>query len=267
MEARHQCGGQDEITILGEQFNLMAEQINELVEQVYFSEIRRQKALLSQRNAQLDALQMQINPHFLYNTLDIIRWEAMFEAHGETNATKMIEKFCSLCRMGMRIGSNTIRLSEGLEHAASYLEVINFRHQDKIQLYQSFELETDAYYVPPFILQPLIENAIVHGFQDDSRGLYIGIRCFLKEGSLFILVEDNGKGMSPEELGRLRRILQEEAMSEESIGLVNVNQRIRLFYGEPYGLSVYSTSLKGTTVEIRLPIRRESEKIEGGAEP
>lgn len=264
--ARYPSSGHDEITILGEQFNDMAEKLNQLVNQVYLAEIRRQKALLRQKNAQLDALLMQINPHFLYNTLDIIRWEAMFEAHGETNATRMIEKFSSLCRMGMRIGNNTIRLREGLDHANAYLEVINFRHQDKIQLLQKNELNPDTYYIPPFLLQPLIENSVVHGFRDGSKGFYISIHCFLKDGSLYILVKDNGKGIPPQELKRLQDTLRSEKMSEESIGLVNVNQRIRLFYGEPYGLHVDDTPAEGTSITICLPVRTYSEKIEGRTE-
>ena len=130
---RYQNSGNDEITVLGERFNEMADKTNQLIEQVYLSEIRRQKLQLSWKNAQLDAMLMQINPHFLYNTLDIIRWEAMYEANGESKVTRMIEQFSKLCRMGMKAGGNTISLKESLEHAQVYLEVINFRHQEKIR--------------------------------------------------------------------------------------------------------------------------------------
>ena len=95
----------------------MAENTNHLIDQVYLSEIHRQKLQLSWKNAQLDAMLMQINPHFLYNTLDIIRWEAMYEADGESPVTEMIEKFSRLCRLGMKTGGNTITLKEGIEHA------------------------------------------------------------------------------------------------------------------------------------------------------
>ena len=110
----------------------MADKTDQLIEQVYLSEIRRQEVSISWTNARLDALLMQINPHFLYNTLDIIRWEAMYEANGESPVTQMIEKFSQLYRMGMRTGGNTITLKEGIEHAKTYLEVINFRHREKI---------------------------------------------------------------------------------------------------------------------------------------
>ncbi|MFR2479933.1 sensor histidine kinase, partial [Eisenbergiella sp.] len=107
---RYQNSGNDEITILGDRFNEMADKTDQLIEQVYLSEIRRQKVSISWINARLDALLMQINPHFLYNTLDIIRWEAMYEAGGESPVTQMIEKFSQLYRMGMRTGGNTITL-------------------------------------------------------------------------------------------------------------------------------------------------------------
>lgn len=133
-EERYHNSGNDEIAILGDKFNEMADKTNQLIEQVYISEIRRQEILLNWKNAKLDALLMQINPHFLYNTLDIIRWEAMYEANGESTVTQMIEKFSQLCRMGMRAGGKTITLKEGIEHAQIYLDVINFRHNDKILL-------------------------------------------------------------------------------------------------------------------------------------
>lgn len=262
-EARYNNSGHDEITILGEQFNEMAEKLKSLVGQVYLAEIHRQKALLYQKNAQLDALLMQINPHFLYNTLDIIRWEAMFEAHGESNVTRMIEKFSSFYRMGMKIGSNTIKLSEGLKHAVTYLEIINFRHQDKILLQQEIACDPDMYYIPPFLLQPLIENTVVHGFKDGSKGFHISIQIFLEEQSLRILVKDNGKGIPPKELAHLEELLICEEMPEESFALVNVNQRIRLFYGNSYGIHIESVFLEGTTVAICLPVRTCSEKMEG----
>lgn len=108
--ARYENSGHDEITALGDRFNEMAENTNQLIDQVYLSEIHRQKLQLSWKNAQLDAMLMQINPHFLYNTLDIIRWEAMYEADGESPVTEMIEKFSRLCRLGMKTGGNTITL-------------------------------------------------------------------------------------------------------------------------------------------------------------
>lgn len=173
--ARYENSGHDEITALGDRFNEMAENTNQLIDQVYLSEIHRQKLQLSWKNAQLDAMLMQINPHFLYNTLDIIRWEAMYEADGESPVTEMIEKFSRLCRLGMKTGGNTITLREGIEHASIYLDVINFRHSEKIQLFLETEVDDQSVYIPQFILQPIMENAVVHAFGDASSGYFIRI--------------------------------------------------------------------------------------------
>lgn len=258
---RYPSSGKDEITVLGERFNDMADRTNQLIEQVYLSEIRRQKLQLSWKNAQLDAMLMQINPHFLYNTLDIIRWEAMYEANGESRVTKMIEQFSQLCRMGMRTGGNTISLSEGLEHAKVYLEVINFRHRDKIALKISTEQNVKEYYIPQFMLQPILENAVVHGFQDASKGCWIEIMVMEWEDKLKIVVKDNGKGMTKEERDLLQRQLDEDIDSGKHIGMANVNQRIRLFYGKQYGIRISSIESEGTEVEIILPIRMHSENM------
>ena len=254
---------------MGDCFNEMAEKTSQLIEQVYLSEIRRQQISLSLKNAQLDALLMQINPHFLYNTLDIIRWEAMYEANGESRVTHMIEAFSRLCRMGIHAGSNTITLSEGIRHGETYLEVINFRHQYKIELEKDFSIDTEKVYVPPFMLQPLFENAVTHAFGDASKGCRIILKGRTDNGKLFITVADNGKGISPEECKKLNaRMMEPDASqsSSESIGMVNVNQRIRLFYGTEYGIHVKSKENTGTEITITLPVRNISEDMKMEAE-
>ena len=258
---RYENSGNDEITTLGDQFNDMAEKTNQLIEQVYLSEIKRQRAQLSWKNAQLDAMLMQINPHFLYNTLDIIRWEAMYEANGESPVTQMIEKFSRLCRMGMKTNSNTIPLSEGIEHAVTYLDVINFRHSDKIQLDLNTQAGTESLYIPQFMLQPLMENAVTHAFGDASRGCRIMLCSHLNGDRLLITLEDNGRGMTPEELDALNSSLGNEDSSDKGIGIRNVHQRIRLFYGDSYGLHITSIPGEGTTITITLPIRTISENM------
>ena len=259
--ARYENSGHDEIIALGDRFNEMAENTNQLIDQVYLSEIHRQKLQLSWKNAQLDAMLMQINPHFLYNTLDIIRWEAMYEADGESPVTEMIEKFSRLCRLGMKTGGNTITLREGIEHASIYLDVINFRHSEKIQLFLETEVDDQSVYIPQFILQPIMENAVVHAFGDASSGYFIRIHSSACDNVLHILVEDNGRGMEKNELHSLQLSLNRDEAPDESIGLVNVNQRIRLFYGESYGLQISSTPGKGTRIEILLPLRNHSENM------
>lgn len=261
-EIRYSNSGNDEIALLGDHFNAMADRTNQLIGEVYLSEIKRQRAMLSWKNAQLDVLLMQINPHFLYNTLDVIRWEAMYEANGESTVTQMIEKFSKLCRLGMRTGGNTIPLWEGLEHASVYIEVINFRHREKIALNISVDVDEKTTYVPRFMLQPIMENAVVHAFEDASRGCCIDILVGMDGENLLITVKDNGRGMNEQELTNVRNALIQNEIMEESIGLVNVNQRIRLFYGEEYGFSIFSNPGIGTQVQITLPLRNVSENMQ-----
>ena len=260
--ARYENSGHDEITILGDRFNEMADKTDQLIDQVYLSEIKRQKISISWANARLDALLMQINPHFLYNTLDIIRWEAMYEAEGESAVTQMIEKFSRLCRMGMRTGGNTITLKEGIEHARTYLDVINFRHREKIQLEIDMQADEAAIYIPQFMLQPIMENAVVHAFDDGSSGYRIVIRACITGADLQITVRDNGKGMSREEVDQLTANMERTDVADENIGLVNVYQRIRLFYGDACGIGITSRLGEGTEIRITLPVRKHSENME-----
>lgn len=250
---------ENEIGSLTKSFNVMTQRIHELMAQ----NIWEQEA---KRKSELKALQSQINPHFLYNTLDIIRWEAMYEAGGESRVTQMIEKFSQLCRMGMCAGGNTITLKEGIEHAKTYLEVLNFRHTEKIGLEIKCEAQENRLYMPQFILQPIMENSVIHGFEDGSHGFSIRIRAFCREEKLLLYVQDNGKGMDEQELELLRESMERTETEEGSIGLANVHQRIRLFYGEEYGLRINSRAEFGTEVEISLPVRYQSENMEGNRE-
>ena len=120
--------------------------------------------------------------------------------------------------------------------------------------------------MPQFILQPIMENSVIHGFEDGSHGFSIRIRAFCREEKLLLYVQDNGKGMDEQELELLRESMERTETEEGSIGLANVHQRIRLFYGEEYGLRINSRAEFGTEVEISLPVRYQSENMEGNRE-
>ena len=192
----------------------------------------------------------------------------MYEANGESTVTQMIEKFSQLCRMGMRAGGKTITLKEGIEHAQIYLDVINFRHNDKILLKKDIRIDTEAIYIPQFMLQPIMENAVIHAFGDASKGYEIEISAIIQEDVLLIQVKDNGKGMTQDEKQQLEAVIDQPTSGEDSIGLGNVNRRIRLFYGDDYGIKINSQCGEGTNIQIELPVRRQSEDMEkvwGGA--
>ena len=194
--------------------------------------------------------------------MDIIRWEAMYEAKGESRVTQMIEKFSRLCRESVQTGTDTVSLRKGLDHAKTYLDVINFRHKEKIALNIYSEVEEEKVFVPRSLIQPILENAVIHAFAEKVSGCAITVASRRMEGDLQITITDNGSGMTSEQLSSLLDAVSQQENSEKSLGLRNVHQRIRLFYGDAYGLSIRSIPGKGSEVTICLPYREYSEKME-----
>ncbi len=254
--------GRDEVTILGQQFVEMAANTQRLVDQIYVAEIKEKSLELSKSLAVLNALQMQINPHFLYNTLDIIRWEAMYAADGECTVSRMIDDFCRLMRMTIKTGEDMVSIHSELNHAETYVGVMNFRHRDQISLHVQMTFDTAAYQIPKFTLQPLIENAILHAFNEDVSQAAIRINGSLHGTDILIQVEDNGKGMDVATAENIRRTLISDGPSMKGIALDNVNQRLKLLFGEAYGLSICSRLSEGTTISIKLPGRTIDKDIQ-----
>lgn len=254
-------GSHDEVGVLCQEFDKMVSDMKKLIDEVYIAEIRQKTLQLNEKNAQLDALQMQINPHFLYNTLDMIRWQCLYENNGESGSSEMIEKFCTLLRMTTKGNENKETLDESIACASIYLEVMNFRYTNKIVLETYLLVNPEHYKLPYFALQPIIENSIKHAFSDkEVRTNRISIKALLnKYNQLIIYVIDNGEGMPQDKLDSIRRKIANKDMSKNNIGLQNVNQRCKLFYGDDYGLEIDSHLGQGTTVTLTIPI----EFIEG----
>jgi two-component system, sensor histidine kinase YesM len=247
--------GRDEVTVLGEQFVEMAANTKQLIDQIYIAEIKEKSLELSKSLAELNALQMQISPHFLYNTLDIIRWEAMYEAGGESTVSRMIEDFCRLMRMTIKTDEDMVSIHSELNHAETYIGVMNFRHRDRISLHVQMAFDPAAYRIPKFTLQPLMENAVLHAFDENVLQAAIRITGSLHGTDILIRVEDNGKGMDAETLDNVRRTLVRGGPAMKGIALDNVNQRLKLSFGEAYGLSICSSPSEGTEISIMIPGR------------
>lgn len=262
-DAMYKTESHDEIGVLCSEFDRMVNDMKELIDRVYVSETREKALELDEKNAQLDALQMQVNPHFLYNTLDMIRWQCLYENGGESPASDMIEKFCTLLRMTIKGEKKKETISESLLHAATYLEVVNFRNTSKIQLETQLDFEPSGYLIPCLSLQPILENAVRHGFsgeETDNRKICIKGRLN-GDGNLEICVEDNGHGMTQEQLDALHTSMESSELTKNSIGLRNVNQRCKLCYGENYGIRIKSDLGKGTTVILTIPAEKGEEPI------
>ncbi|UJF15632.1 histidine kinase [Jeotgalibaca sp. MA1X17-3] len=260
--ATYKSKSQDEVGDLCVQFDKMVLDMQELIEQVYISEINQKNLELSEKNAQLNVLQMQISPHFLYNTLDIIRWQCLYETNGKSDAANMIEKFCQLLRMMTNINSHGEMLSESLSYATSYVDIINFRFKNKINLYQNSTVNPTQFYLPVLSLQPIIENSLKHAFPEKiskDHSIWIDISLHKKE-KLFISITDNGLGMNQERLKSIQDSLLDPKINKENIGIQNINQRFKLFYGDQYQINIESKLGIGTSVTLIIPTTMSNEE-------
>ena len=234
--------GEDEVKRLSRTFNLMIARIRQLMEQ----NIQEQEEI---RKSELKALQAQINPHFLYNTLDSIVW--MNENRKYEGVTVMVNALAKLFRISISKGNEVITVADELEHARSYMTIQQIRYKNKFD----YSIQADPCVLGmrtlKLVLQPILENAIYHGVANLQEKGTIRISAELDSGAIVFQVADNGYGIKPD---ALKGILKREPKNEQSsVGLKNVNERIRLYYGEDYGIEIISELEVGTTVRIRVP--------------
>ncbi len=238
-----------EVNRLSDSLNTMIDKINELLEQVTTEQIRLRKA-------EFELLQTQINPHFLYNTLDTIIWLA--EAGKQREVVGMVGSLSEFFRASLNQGKDIISIREELQHVKSYLEIQQVRYQDILKYEIQVPGELDKYLIPKITIQPIVENALYHGIKN-KRGLgRIRVSGKEEEGGFAIQVEDNGIGINEERLCQVRDKIQYRTPAENDIyGLYNVNERIRLNFGEKFGISIESVYGEGTVVSIHLPYGEE----------
>ena len=242
-------GGSQEIQHLGKTIGSMVEQLRKLTDDI----VREQE---EKRKSELDALQSQINPHFLYNTLDSIMW--MIESEQYEDAIAMVHSLGRLLRISLSKGKNIITIGDELQHAKSYLDIQKYRYKNKFTSYFEVEEGIEKYKTIKLIIQPLIENAIYYGMEYMDGDGEIHIRAYSKEEDLFIEVEDNGLGMPQEQVEHLLTDHTRIRSKGSGIGIRNVHQRIQLYFGEKYGLEITSEPDEGTMVRIHLPKTEES---------
>lgn len=233
-----------ELQALSDSFSHMSRRIEELMEKV-----RREEKVL--RKTELRALQAQINPHFLYNTLDSIQW--MCEQGKTEDASKMVGALARLFRISISRGHELITIKDELQHAKSYLLIQSYRYRNQF----SYRFEVDetllSYLCNKITIQPLIENAIYHGIDrmvDEGEIVITAKRAQDAAGDILITVSDNGVGMTEEQCAK---ILSKERSDSGGIGVKNVNDRLKIYFGERYGLSIHSVPDEGTTVTVRIP--------------
>ncbi len=240
----------DELAQIAISFNSMCDSLNNYINKVYLSEIK-------QKNAELTALQTQVNPHFLYNTLEVIRMRAV--STGSTDVGEMIYTLAALFKNTIRSGM-FINIYEEVELCKLYLQLFKIRYQDKLTYTIDLHPELQNYYIIKFTLQPVIENYIVHGMNHDLPHNIITIQGVKHKDGILLTIRDNGVGIEKEKLERLNQNLNTSgSCSSSSIGLANVNERLKLIYGDAYGLEIASEENRGTTVHIRIPAKGKEE--------
>ena len=242
MDMQMESDDRDEIGMLYRGFGSMMKRIRTLINEVYLSKI-------TQREAELKALQAQINPHFLYNTLSLINWKAL--AAGEEDISRMTLALSTFYRTALNRGRNVLQVETELSNTRAYLEIQSMLHDGDFDY--EIEAQTEILQCESLnlILQPLVENAIHHGIEEktDGRGK-ITVRGWKEDNCVWFMVEDNGVGMEQEVADKIL------TMESKGYGVRNVDERIRLCYGEKYAMKVESVVGKGTKMTIHFPARR-----------
>lgn len=242
MDMQMESDDRDEIGMLYRGFGSMMKRIRTLINEVYLSKI-------TQKEAELKALQAQINPHFLYNTLSLINWKAL--AAGEEDISRMTLALSTFYRTALNRGRNVLQVETELSNTRAYLEIQSMLHDGDFDYEIEAQTEILQYESLNLILQPLVENAIHHGIEEktDGRGK-ITVRGWKEDNCVWFMVEDNGVGMEQEVADKIL------TMESKGYGVRNVDERIRLCYGEKYAMKVESVVGKGTKMTIHFPARR-----------
>lgn len=242
LETSITMNGDDELSNLAEDFNGMVVEIKNLMNKVY----QQQK---EERQRELQVLQSQINPHFLYNTLDTLQWKAL--EYGAVELSEMIVSLSSFFRISLSKGKEFISLEKELEHVKNYLVIQQFRYSDILDYEINCDPKFYLYQLPKIIIQPLVENAIYHGIKPKLAHGTIKINVFEEQDALNIVVGDDGVGMSDDKLKKIRKNIDEH-LTGKNYGLYNVSRRIYLHFGQGCGLTINSTENQGTIITMRI---------------
>lgn len=235
-----------EVKILADSLNVMIEKIQTLIDNVMLEQMRL-------REAELEILQMQINPHFLYNTLDTIVWLA--EAGNKDAVVDMVQTLSDFFRSSLNGGKDIVSIESEIRHVSSYLQIQQVRYQDILEYEISIPEEIANCQIPKITLQPLVENALYHGIKYKRGKGKIVVTGHIQDRMCVLSVRDNGVGMTRERLNQVRGGLTTKIEdSNDFYGLYNVNERVRLKFGEEYGIRIDSVTRKGTSVDVWLPL-------------
>lgn len=246
--------GNDEIGVLSRQFNNMVVNIRGLMDEVAESHKQKAQLELRQKEIKLKMMASQINPHFLFNALESIRMKAHMK--GETEISAIVRMLGKMIRRNLEVGTRKIALKDELEMVRCYLEIQTFRYGNERL---TFHLDTDPsgrdIEIPPLIIQPLVENAVVHGLDHIAEGGFVSLHTKLNGNMLRVEIADNGVGISEDKINQINDSLHDmEEDGDYRIGLRNVHQRLVMIYGDSCGLTINSTPGSGTRIRFEIPV-------------
>lgn len=248
--------GNDEIGELYTELEQMMQDIRLLMSNVVDEQVQKEKLHTKQKEVEFKMLASQINPHFLYNTLETIRMKAVVNHQPEI--VELVKMLAKTMRYNIQVTDRLVTLKEELQMVEYYLKIQEYRFGDRITSELTIDPDVDMKArILPLTLQPFVENAFVHGLEEKACDARLVIHVYKKKDDIFIEIRDNGKGMDYYELGHLRKIMKDEQGDDNHIGVRNVNQRIRLLFGGEYGVEVDSEKNVGTKVVIHIPYQTE----------
>jgi len=262
----------DEIGQLVLSFNNMVTRINDLMEENIQKQVREKDLVTSKMKAELGMLQQQINPHFLYNTLEAINMRA--RQYGASEVSAMVNSLAKIFRFTINTGSEVVPLSEEIEHVRNYLTIQELRFKDAFIVEWEITAQTSLP-ILKFVLQPIVENALQHGIEELYEQGVIGIAIHSTDEGLQIEIRDNGLGMEEEVLKQLRRSLTEDYEGHEGgeridekqrkrstgVGLRNVYHRLRIYYGEAFAMHIESQEFSGTSITLYIPLYEDHQEL------
>lgn len=241
----------DEIGMLMNSFNYMIQTINDLMEEKY-------KIGKEIKNAELKALQAQINPHFLYNTLDLINWKAIDNEVPEI--AEISQALAKFYKLSLSKGNDIISIKDEIKHVTTYIQIQNLRFDNCIKFIVEVDETIYKYHIMKIILQPIVENSIIHGIlenrEEHQEGTII-LKGKIEEGIIILTIEDDGVGIEEDKIKEL--LIKGRSSEKHGYGVRNIHERIQLYYGEAYGLHYSSILGKGTKVEIKIPALKREE--------
>ncbi|MCI9179524.1 MAG: sensor histidine kinase [Lachnospiraceae bacterium] len=244
-------GGSDEISDLYGYLGTMIGDIQRLLAEIYQERLHAEQLKTQQREAEFKVLASQINPHFLYNTLETIRMKARINHQAEIE--ELVKMLAKILRKNLRAGGQDVSIREEVELVESYLKIQQYRFEERIQYQIRLPENLQEYRVLPLILQPIVENSIIHGLETKEGIGHILIEVERVEDAILIAVEDDGLGISKDRLFEVQKEMESRNLNRTHIGVSNVHQRLRLKYGENYGLTISSIEGKMTRIVIRIP--------------